>query len=55
LSSKNKKFKANYCQIKNRTGAIRKDAMIGTLNNLARAAIARAVELGRLGRGGKNG
>ena len=50
-----KTFKANHYQIESRTGTIRKDAMIGALDNLARAAIVRSVELGRMGRGGKNG
>jgi hypothetical protein len=49
----NKRFKANHYQIESRIGAIQKGVMIGALDNLARAAIARAVELGRLGRGEK--
>ncbi len=43
-----KRFKATHYQIESRAGMMRKDSMQGALDNLARSAIARAVELGRI-------
>ena len=44
----NKRFKATHYQIESKAGRMRKDSMQGALDNLARNAIARSVELGRL-------
>jgi hypothetical protein len=43
----NKLFKATHYQIESRAQLMTKEAMCGALDNLARAAIARSVELGR--------
>lgn len=43
----NKLFKATHYQIESRTLLMTKESMCGALDNLARAAIARSVELGR--------
>lgn len=43
----NKVFKATHYQIESRAQLMTKEAMCGALDNLARAAIARSVELGR--------
>lgn len=43
----NKLFKATHYQIEARAQLMTKEAMCGALDNLARAAIARSVELGR--------
>ena len=42
-----KRFKATHYQIESRAGRITKQAMEGALDNFARNAIVRAVELGR--------
>jgi hypothetical protein len=42
-----KRFKATHYQIESRAGRMTKDAMKGALDNFARNAIVRAVELGR--------
>lgn len=42
-----KRFKATHYQIESRAGRMTKTAMEGALDNLARNAIVRAVELGR--------
>lgn len=42
-----KRFKATHYQIESRAGQMPKQAMKGALDNLARNAIVRAVELGR--------
>lgn len=42
-----KRFKATHYQIESRAGRMTKQAMEGALDNLARNAIVRAVELGR--------
>ncbi|WP_338846853.1 hypothetical protein V8J88_24180 [Massilia sp. W12] len=44
----NKRFKATHYQIESRARMMTKVAMQGALDNLARSAIARAVELGRV-------
>ena len=43
-----KRFKATHYQIESRAGRMPKQAMEGALENLARNAIVRAVELGRV-------
>ncbi|WP_338845438.1 hypothetical protein V8J88_17105 [Massilia sp. W12] len=43
----NKKYDANHYQIESKAGLMRIDAYKGALDNLARNAIARAVELGK--------
>ena len=43
----NKRFKATHYQIESKAGRMRKDSMQGALDNLARSAIARSIELSR--------
>lgn len=44
----NKKYQANHYQIESKAGVMRMDAYKGALNNLARNAIVKAVELGKI-------
>ena len=43
----NKRFKATHYQIESRAQLMTKTAMQGALDNLARCAIVRSIELGR--------
>ncbi|WP_338844877.1 hypothetical protein V8J88_14560 [Massilia sp. W12] len=43
----NQRFEANHFQIESKARMMTKDAYLGALDNLARNAIVRAVELGR--------